>query len=339
MYVIQTGLETNKYDNNYYIKSPRGVIVLSSLQYTILQEFVNSRTIKEIIEKYKEIDSVKLEKLLNKFVFEKLIIEPDLSVLKKKTIGYYFRVFTKFKMPSKQLAFIVNNVICKINLKFAVTLSVLFVIISVFINIKLIKYTDFSWNNVPRIFIFFIIGIVVSFFHELWLARFITTYAGGDKLRFKIRFLLGVFISIVVDWQFLLCLKRKKIVQTFLLVDFITAGLCGFFSIISYFFMLFKQKEMAYIFCSFSIIGYSYMVLNLYPFLFKSDGYNIFCMVTDTSRLRHYFFKMFVSFFRREKIDYIRKNKLWVYLLWGSMFVLTLLFIEYALQKGIRLRI
>lgn len=179
MYVIQTGLETNKYDNNYYIKSPRGVIVLSSLQYTILQEFVNSRTIKEIIEKYKEIDSVKLEKLLNKFVFEKLIIEPDLSVLKKKTIGYYFRVFTKFKMPSKQLAFIVNNVICKINLKFAVTLSVLFVIISVFINIKLIKYTDFSWNNVPRIFIFFIIGIVVSFFMNYgWQGLLLHTQAG-----------------------------------------------------------------------------------------------------------------------------------------------------------------
>jgi hypothetical protein len=254
-------------------------------------------------------------------------------------MGYYFRVMTKFKIPTRPFVFLVNNILCKINITIVTLLSILTILASVYTNISLISYTGFSWNDVPRVLAFFLIGILIALYHELWLARFISVYGGRDSLKFKLRFLLGVFISVVVNWEYLLILDRKKIIKTILHVDLITAGLCGFFSLIGYVFMLLEMRSLAFSFCCFSIIGFSYMGLNFYPFLFKSDGYNIFCLATRSFRLRHYFFKIIVSIFRREKLDYIEKGKLWVYLLWGGLFIATLFFIEYALSHGIRLRI
>lgn len=338
-YIIQDKLEVNKYDNRYYIKSPRGVAILTPLQYEILKHFSSSCTVDEVINRNEHIDSSKLKTLIRKFVFEKLIIEPGSSPLKRKTLGYYFRVATKFKIPTKPFVFLVNRVLCRINIWVITLLSVILIIASIFTNMSLITYTEFSWNDVPRLLSFFLIGIFIALYHELWMARFISVYGGKDNLRFKLRFLLGVFVSVVVNWEYLLSLERKKAVKTILHVDLITAGLCGSFSLIGYCFMLLGMKNIAFAFCCFSIIGFSYMVLNFYPFLFKSDGYNILCLVTNASRLRHYFFKIIISVLQREKIDYIEKGKLWVYLFWGAMFIATLFFLQYAVTHGIRIRI
>lgn len=277
--------------------------------------------------------------LIRKFAFEKLIIEPGSSPLKRKTLGYYFRSATKFKIPTKPFAFLVNRVLCRFNIVGITLLSAIFVIVSIFTNMRLIIYTDFSWNDVPRFVSLFLIGILIALYHELWMARFISVYGGKDNLRFKLRFLLGVFISVVVNWEYLLSLERKETVKTILHVDLITAGLCGSFSLIGYCFMLLGVRNIAFSFCCFSIIGYSYIVLNFYPFLFKSDGYNILCLVTKAPRLRHYFFIIIISALRREKVDYIDKGRLWVYLFWGAMFIATLFFLQYAVTHEIRLRI
>ena len=338
-FVIQNGLEVNKYNDKYYIKTPRGLAILTALQYEILQEFSLAKTADEVIGKYPDIDRTKLQSLINKFIFEKLIIEPDTPVIKRKTFGYYFRVLTKFKIPAKPLVFLVSKILCRLNIHVVTILSLAFIMASIYTNIILIDYTGFSWNEVPRVWSFFLIGIFIALYHELWMARFICVYGGKENLKFKLRFLLGVFISIVVSWEYLLSLERKKIIKTILHVDLITAGLCGSFSLIGYIFMLTGIKELAFTFCCFSIIGYSYMGLNFYPFLFKSDGYNILCLATNSYRLRHYFFKIIVSLFKRETPDYIEKGKLWVYLLWGAFFIATLIFIQYAVTHGIRLRI
>jgi len=338
-FIIQTGLEVSNYNDKYYIKTPRGLVILTSLQYEILQEFRSEKTVAEVISKYQHIDNAKMQNLINKFAFEKLIIEPRTPFIKRKTFGYYFRKITKFKIPSAPFIFIVNNILCKLNIYLVTILSLLFVITSIYTNIVLINYTGFSWNDVPRVWSFFLIGLFIALYHELWLARFISVYGGKENLKFKLRFLLGVFISVVVNWEFLLSLERKKIIKTILHVDLITAGLCGSFSLIGYIFMMLGLKNLAFTFCCFSIIGYSYMGLNFYPFLFKSDGYNIFCLITNSFRLRHYFIKIIISLFKREKIDYIEKNKLWVYLLWGACFIATLIFLQYAVTHGIRLRI
>lgn len=338
-YVIQEKMEVNKYDDSYFIKSPRGVVILTPLQYEILQQFSTCCTVNEVISRNNHIDSSKLKSLIRKFVFEKLIIEPGSSPLKRKTLGYYFRKATKFKIPTKPFVFFVNRVLCRLNINVITFLSIVTVVVSIFTNMRLITYTEFSWNDVPRLFSFFLIGIFIALYHELWMARFISVYGGKNNLRFKLRFLLGVFISVVVNWEYLLSLDRKKAVKTILHVDLITAGLCGGFSLIGYSFMLLEMKSLAFSFCCFSIIGFSYMVLNFYPFLFKSDGYNILCLITKASRLRHYFFKILISFLRREKIDYIEKGKLWIYLFWGGMFIATLFFLQYSVTNGIRLRI
>lgn len=338
-YVIQDKLEVNKYDKSYYIKSPRGVVILTPLQYEILQHFSSRCTVDEVINRNKHIDSSKLNTLISKFIFEKLIIEPGSSLLKQKTLGYYFRIATKFKIPTKPFVFLVNRVLCRLDIRVITLFSVTLVIASIFTNMRLINYTGFSWNRVPRILSFFLIGILIALYHELWMARFISIYGGKDNLRFKLRFLLGVFVSVVVNWEYLLSLERKKAIKTILHVDLITAGLCGSFSLIGYCFMLLGMKNIAFSFCCFSIIGFSYIVLNFYPFLFKSDGYNILCLATNASRLRHYFFKIIISALLREKLDYIEKEKLWVYLFWGVMFIATLFFLQYAVTHGIRLRI
>lgn len=338
-YVIQNGLEVNTYNDNYYIKSPRGLVILTHIQYEILQEFSIANTVYEVLNKYQHIDSNKLQALIKKFAFEKLIIDPDTPAIKRKTLGYYFRLMTKFKIPTKPFAFLVNRILCKLNIRIISVISLLMIIASVFTNISLISYTGFSWNEVPRVLSFFLIGIIIAIYHELWMARFIVVYGGKDALRFKLRFLLGVFISIVVNWEYLFTMDIKKIIKTILHVDLITAGLCGCFSLIGYLFMLMGIENLAFSFCCFSIIGFSYIGLNLYPFLFKSDGYNILCLLTKSFRLRHYFFKIIISFFKREKIEYIDKGKLWVYLLWGALFIATLVFFQYAVTHEIRLRI
>lgn len=338
-YTVQDKMEVHEYNNNYYVRSPRGLVILTPVQYRILQQFRSGSTVEEVIKRNEQIDSEKLETLIRKFIFEKLIIQPGSSPLKQKTVGYYYRKLTKFKVPTWPFAFLVHNIFCKLPIKVVTGLSVLMVAVSVFANVQLVAYTGFSWNTVPRVLSFFLIGIIIALYHELWLARFISVYGGKESLRFKLRFLLGVFISVVVNWEFLLSLDRKKAIKTILHVDLITAGLCGAFSVIGYGFMLLEMKSLAFSFCCFSIIGFSYMALNFYPFLFKSDGYNMLCLLTKTGRLRHYFFRLVVSLLRREKIEYIEKKKIWMYLVWGCMFIMTLFFIQYAISRGIRLRI
>jgi len=223
--------------------------------------------------------------------------------------------------------------------KFIAILSVILIGLSIYTNYSLILYTGFSWSDVPRLFLFLLIGIFIALYHELWMAAFIIRFGGKSTLRFKLRILLGVFISVVVGWEYLLTLKKKTIISTFLLVDLYTAALCVFFSIIGYIFMLNHNESLSFVFCCFSLIGYSYLAINLWPFLLKGDGYNLFCVCNGVSRLRNYFFHMVYEVFTRRKFDFIPEGKMKVYLLWGGMFVLTLLFIEFAFVKGIRLRI
>ncbi len=333
-------MDINRTDINYIVKSPRGVVLLTEIQFQILMEFKGEGTsILNIIEKYNKYGVENIQKLLNKYIFEKLIVKPGANAFQKKTVSYYFRLLTRLELPKAPFLFFIEKVMVPIPTKFIAILSVILIGLSIYSNYSLILYTGFSWSDVPRLFLFLLIGIFIALYHELWMAAFIIRFGGKSTLRFKLRILLGVFISVVVGWEYLLTLKKKTIISTFLLVDLYTAALCGFFSIIGYIFMLNHNESLSFVFCCFSLIGYSYLAINLWPFLLKGDGYHLFCVCNGVSRLRNYFFHMVYEVFTRRKFDFIPEGKMKVYLLWGGMFVLTLLFIEFAFVKGIRLRI
>lgn len=340
-YELQNGLGISKVDKGYLINTPRGVVILNNIQYEILMAFNEEPSeINEVICRYENsFKKEKLEALINKFVFEKLIIKEGANFVSKKTFRYFFKKLTELPLPRKVILFIPKKILSKINIKFMTISSMLIVLMSIFFNATLINYTGFSWSNSPRILAFFFIGILFSVYHELWMAAFVIKNGGEHMVKFKIRFLFGIFISIVVNWSYLLTLERTKRVKLIVLVNLFTAALCGFFSGIGYLFMILGNKYVAFYCCSFSIIGYSYILINLWPFLFKGDGYNIFCFMTDTARLRNYFFKIIYKLIKRERINFIEKYKMKYYVIWGMFFVLTLIFLEYALSKGIRLRI
>lgn len=339
-YEIQEKLDIKRTDKEYIIKSPRGVVLLKEIQYQILMEFTgDGNFVGYIKDKYGKYGADNVEKLLKQFIFEKLIIKPGTNVFEKKTVGYYFRLLTRLILPRKPFIAFIKTVLVPIPVTFTTVMSLLFIVVSVYTNYRLIPYTGFSWSDLPRLFLFLLIGIFIALYHELWMAAFIIKYGGEVTLKFKLRILLGVFISVVVGWEYLLTLKKKQIVKTFILVDLYTAALCGFFSLIGYLFLLGNNRTFSFVFCSFSIIGYSYLAINLWPFLLKGDGYNIFCICSQVSRVRNYFFRMIYEVFTRRKFDFIPQGKMKVYLFWSFMFVLTLIFIEYAVSKGIRLRI
>lgn len=339
-YILQDKLIVKETQSEYIVKSPRGVVLLNRLQYEILMRFSETPiTLNDIYMQYNNLPSDKLKNLLDKFIFEKLILDTRTNRLQKKTIGYYFRMLTRIELPSRRLIVIIKKCLASRNMTWKVVSSLICISLSIYCNIRLIPYTGFLWNQVERWFGFLLIGIAIAFYHEVWMAAFIIRYGGEHTIKFKLRILLGVFISVVVGWEYLLTIEKKKTLRTFLLVDLFTIALCSKFAIIGFLFMCLSMKSLAYMFCTFSIIGYSYMLINLWPFLLKGDGYNMFCIYNNVARLRNYFLRLIYSVVCRKPIDFIPKGKLLLYLLWGFMFVLSLVFIEYAFYHGLRLRI
>ena len=337
---MQNKINIEKVENKYIVKTPRGLVVLNKPQYDILMCFSEKAVkVDTVYKKFNNIDIDKLRKLLSQFIFEKIIVDKDAAFYERKTLGYYYKRITSFELPKQPFLRILNPLAGSVNEGVGVILAILSILFSIYTNYELIKYTNFSWSNLPRLMLFFLMGIFISLFHEMCMAVFIIQYGGIHTLKFKLRVILGVFISIAVNWSYLLTVDKKKAIKTFLKADLFTLALSSLFSIIGFIFMMFNEKEIAFKLCSCSIVGYSYMAINLWPFLLKSDGYSMFCITNEVARVRPYFFRIIYSVITRKKIDFIPKSKLPAYLCWGVMFFFTLIFIEYALSKGIRLRI
>ncbi|MCR5459416.1 MAG: hypothetical protein K6F51_05920 [Acetatifactor sp.] len=338
-YIVDKDVKILKLNEHYHLRTARGVMILNEKQYDILCHFMEGESVENVLHAYHDLDENKVMALIDKFIFEKIINREGAAFYQKKTVGYYFRKLTRFNLPSKPFVAIVMKFLVKLNMKLVLICSALMSLAGIMADVSLVRYTQFTWRGVPRLTVFIIVGMIVALYHELWMATYVARGGGEKSLSFKLRFLLGVFISVVVNWQYLLQYDVKKRIGIFLKVDLITAGFCGLLSVPGLVAMQFGAVEVAYFFCCCSIIGYSYVLLNLYPFFFKNDGYNIFCFLTGTKRLRSYWFRFFYSLVCKERINYVDKGKMKYYVLWGTMFVLTFIFIVYAIKNNIRIRI
>lgn len=338
-YEWQKKLKVNHQGGKYIISTPRGVMVLNTFQYKILTCFNGiPKTLREVIDQHSNYNAQSIYKLLDVLIYEKILVNTKDNVLQRKTIGYYWRLITKFPLPKRFLVYMIEKLFVKTNLKLMSVMSLILLLMAIYSNVVLIQYTEFSWYNTPRIFAFFIMGFFVAVYHEMWLGYFIIKH-GGSITDFKLRVILGVFATLAINWQYLLLLEKKEKIKVFIYTNLFTSTICGIFSVIGYVFMTLGHQSMARYFCTFSIVGFSYMGINLWPFLFKGDGYNLYCFITDTSRLKNHFFK--VIFYKLTARDYylVKTEKRKYYYLYGTLFIMSLIFLQIAIVKGFRLRI
>ena len=89
-----------------------------------------------------------------------------------------------------------------------------------------------------------------------------------------------------------------------------------------------------------TIANDSFVLLDIYPFLLKNDGYQLFQELTGTYRLRAAFFRCIVAmFYPKYRIEwYSKKNieKIFI-LIWGTMFIFSMFGIIYASIHAIRI--
>lgn len=339
LFLYQDSLKVTEKEKKFIVSTFKGIMVLNQKQASILYFFREQpKSIQEAIEEFPELKKENIIKFLDILIYEKLLVDIHQSKVRRKTFKYFFDCVTKFALPKKLFVFIIEKILIKMNITLLKLVSIAFMIAALFLSGSLISYSGFDWSSTPRLLMFLVIGFVIACYHELWLGYFVIR-SGGDISDLKLRVILGVFATLAVNWKSLILLSRKEKIKVFLYTDLFTSSLCSLFMLIGFVFMLRDNRSMALTFCTYAMVGYSYLAINLWPFLFKSDGYNIYCFLTETTRVKRSFFGLIYHNLRRKQYPIVKQEKRLYYYVWGSLFIATLILLQVALILGIRLRI
>lgn len=185
----------------------------------------------------------------------------------------------------------------------------------------------------------FLMGFIVAIVHELCMALYIT-HQRVKINRWYIRVFLGFFISIGTNWSAMLTRGRKQIMSMFAFAINGTLGFVSFFAIITKVLLMYVSTERIMWLVNFSVGGYIFVIISIYPFLFKNDGFYLFQELTQVRKIRTRFFKLLYFPFSKSVRNDWKNNSLKdkiIILLWGLGFLFTIYLVEYFISNGIRI--
>ena len=133
---------------------------------------------------------------------------------------------------------------------------------------------------------------------------------------------------------------RKQIMNMFLFAINGTTGIISTMGLLARVLTLFYPLGKLTPLINFSIGGYIFILISIFPFLFKNDGFHLFQEITQVRKIRSRFFKLlFYPFSSKSKKDWQKnstKEKI-VIVTWGCCFIVTIITLEYIISNGIRI--
>jgi hypothetical protein len=328
-----------KKGNFYYVTLNNGIIKLNEEQYTFLSNFIYYNDIKSVISNYPNEYQLKVKKLIEYYVERKVLV-PE-NYIEKNPLNWISRL-TKFSMPvflKLRIENFISSIEKKMNFQIFNTFVFFLNMLGVFCVISIIHETHFVIEHSPRTLFMFLMGFIVAIVHELCMALYIT-HQRVKINRWYIRVLLGFFISIGTNWSAMLTRGRKQIMSMFAFAINGTLGFVSFFAIITKVLLMYVSTEKIMWLVNFSVGGYIFIIISIYPFLFKNDGFYLFQELTQVRKIRTRFFKLLYFPFSKSVRNDWKNNSLKdkiIILLWGLGFLFTIYLVEYFISSGIRI--
>ncbi|MFJ7953010.1 hypothetical protein ACIQZG_15945 [Lysinibacillus sp. NPDC096418] len=335
---VDKGKCMHREDGKVLVASSNGYLALNQNQYELLNLFDNSpRAINEVIDSYplKVRNSISL--FIELLIKKKILIEST-KKYKLSVFGYIKKVIF-IPLPHSLLNNIVNYLIKYINIKIVTVIGILINVLGLITILPLISLTEFNLASVPRNITTLLIGFLAAIFHEIWLAIYVHK-SGMSIKKWYIRVIWGVVITLSINWSEMLLASRQKRITMFFFVINMTICTASIESILGLIFWYLDFRVIASYFCMFAVGTLIFLVLSLWPFLFKGDGYYLFQEVTSVYKIRPRFVQHVVLFYKKEQRNIwngMEKKEKSILLLWGIIFTLTILTLNYLIYLGVRI--
>jgi len=325
-------------DGKILVPTSSGYIALNKDQYELLEEFDNNPcSIEKIIESYPLEYKNRVSTFVDLLIKKNILIESN-KKYKLSFLGYIKKLIF-FPLPYKGLNKIVGIISKYVNIKIITFIGIIINIIGLITLLPLVNLTGFTIESVPRNILTFLIGFLAGIFHEFWLA----IYLHKNNMKVKkwyLRIIWGVIITLAINWSEMLLESRKKRITMFLFVINMTICTASIESILGLVFWYLDFHTLAEYLCMFAIGTLIFFGISLWPFLFKGDGYYIFQEITNVYKIRQRFIQQIAFFYRKDQkhiwTSYKRNEKI-ALISWGTIFILSIVTINYFIYLGIRI--
>lgn len=319
--------------NKIYIHTNNGYIGLNKSQYQLLEHFDNNKVnLETILNKYPKKDKNKIEKFINYLIQKGILVEGNKN--RKRNLPYFLKRLFFIPIPNTTINKHIGYISNYINIKKTFYTGLFTNIIGMFLLMQQLYHYQLTLNDVPSNITTFFIGFIPAFFHEFWLSIYIQKK--GKKVgKLYIRIIYGFIITFATNWSEMLLESKYNRIKMFLFVSNMTLLVSSIESILSYFFSFYNMDYIAKYCTVFSFGTLIFFTFSLWPFFFKGDGYHIFQEITNVYKLRTRFLSLVL--FRKKHKDYLTKYEKSVVLLWGIIFIFTLIILQILLYLGIRL--
>lgn len=325
-------------DGKILVPTSSGFLALNKDQFELLELFDNNpRSIERIIESYPLEYKNSVSSFVDLLIKKNILIESN----KKYKLSFfgYVKKLIFFPLPYKMLNYIVGIISDYINIKIISVIGLIINIAGLITLLPLVTLTGFTIESVPRNILTLLIGFLAGIFHELWLA----IYLHKNNMRVKkwyLRIIWGVIVTLAINWSEMLLESRKKRINMFLFVINMTICTASIESILGLVFWYFDFHILAEYLCMFAMGTLIFFGISLWPFLFKGDGYYIFQEITNVYKIRPKFIQQIAFFYRKDQKNtwnsFKRKEKI-VLISWGTIFILSILTVDYLIYLGIRI--
>ncbi|EIL9239613.1 hypothetical protein LMK19_003007 [Listeria monocytogenes] len=326
-------------DNFYYITLNNGIFKLNKEQYVFLNNFAHCNDILSVLSSYPSEYQLNIKKLIDYYIDKKILV-PE-NYVEKNILGLINR-FTKFSMPiflKLRIEKMVYSIEKMMNFRICNLLFLILNIVGTFCIISVIKQTHFVIEHSPRTLFMFLMGFIVAIVHELCIALYIT-HENVSIRRWYIRIWLGFFISIGTNWANMLTKGRKYVISMFIFAINGTLCFVSLTAIIAKILLNYISTEEIMWLVNFSVGGYIFIIVSIYPFLFKNDGFYLFQEIMQVRKIRTRFFNLLFFPVSKEIRQNWKNNSLKeriIILSWGIGFISTICLVEYFISNGVRI--
>ncbi|MBI0033971.1 hypothetical protein [Lactobacillus sp. M0396] len=328
-------------DGRYILPIKTGMLLINKEQLNFLNIFLQRDYSLREIEKLFSNDIQQIDTLVEYF-FQKGVLIDSQGITNKISIYSIFKRIYFWTIPKfiyDRVLKSIDKVAKNLNISYCTSVMILINLLSALPTIYLFFALKINLSIIERNWYMLLIGFVSAFVHEVFLSIYIRKQNRPIK-RWFIKFVFGMFISLGTNWSSMMAESKEKRIKMFLFALNSVITVSSILAFISYVLYSCNQVYISYTLYLMTIANDSFVLLDIYPFLLKNDGYQLFQELTGTYRLRAAFFRCIVAmFYPKYRIEwYSKKNieKIFI-LIWGTMFIFSMFGIIYASIHAIRI--